>query len=60
MLDASLPADLQTQLQSLVAFAAGDEGITLVLKHDLGGADLERLQVLANPPPADAAAGCLQ
>ncbi|HEU4417572.1 MAG TPA: DUF748 domain-containing protein, partial [Planctomycetota bacterium] len=54
--DASLPADLQAQLQSLVAFAAGDKGITLVLKHDLGGADLERLQVLANPPAADAAA----
>ena len=54
--DASLPADLQTELQSLVAFAAGDRDITLLLRHDLGGTDLTRMQLLANPTPADATA----
>jgi hypothetical protein len=54
--DASLPADMQTGLQALVAFAAGDKNITLLLRHDFGGADLTRMQLLANPPPADATA----
>jgi hypothetical protein len=51
--DTALPATASAALAPLIARLRSEPGLTLVLRHQVGGGDLARARVLANPSPED-------